>query len=375
MCIRDSHEIFPHLRGVPERVFQPLDAGVAGDADLVFMATPHGVAVSIVPEFLEAAKDKLRRFNGIPAEEDEVLPTVGGMNGIWLAYKVLLRPGDRVIVVTPNYPPLINRPRDFQADVIEARAGENWHLDVEGIEKLVSDKVKVITICNPNNPTGAVYTRDELEELAELAIRHGLYVVSDELYENLTYDGRRHVSIASLDGMFERTITIFAFTKTYGMSGLRIGYVAAERELVKRMRAVNAGVVIHPGTIEQIGAAAALRKCSYYVESLRSYLEKVRDRLVEKLSRVPGVGIWPPEGALFAFPDLSAFFESDVAACEYLRKEARVLVYGGSGFGAGGVGHVRMNFCTTMEIIEEAGSRIAGSLLKLGAGARQGKAV
>jgi aspartate aminotransferase len=316
-----------------------------------------------VPEFLEAAVEKLRRFNGINATEEEVLPTVGAMNGIWLAYKVLLKPGDHAVVVTPTYPPLIERPKSFQAEVTEVRAGEDWHLDIEAIERALTDRTKVITICNPNNPTGAVYTRDELEQLAELAVRRNLYVISDELYEHLTYDGRRHVSIASLPGMRERTITIFGFTKTHGMSGLRIGYVVAERELVKRMREENAAVVIHPGTIEQVGAAAAL-KCDSYVNSLRDYLQKVRDRLVAKLREAPGVEIRPPEGTFFAFPDLSSLFENDKEAADYLLKEAGVLVYAGSGFGKGGTGHVRMNFCSPLSIIEEAADRMVKALSK-----------
>lgn len=317
--------------------------------------------MSGVPEFLEAAVEKLRRFNGIDATEEEVLPTVGAMNGIWLSYKVLLKPGDHVVVATPTYPPLIERPKSFQAEVTEVSARGDWHLNIDALERALTDRTKVITICNPNNPTGAVYTKDELEQLAELAVRRNLYVISDELYEHLTYDGRKHVSIASLPGMRERTITIFGFTKTHGMSGLRIGYVVAEKELAKRMREENAAVVIHPGTIEQIGAAAAL-KCDYYVNSLRDYLQRVRDTLVAKLREVPGIEVRPPEGTFFAFPNLNALFESDKEAVDYLLKEARVLVYAGSGFGMGGAGHVRMNFCSPISIIEDAAIRIVEAL-------------
>jgi aspartate/methionine/tyrosine aminotransferase len=140
------------------------------------------------------------------------------------------------------------------------------------------------------------------------------------------------------------------------MSGLRIGYVVAEKELVKRMREENAAVVIHPGTIEQIGAAAAL-KCDGYVNSLRDYLQRVRDRLVAKLREAPGVEIRSPEGAFFAFPNLSALFES-------------VLVYAGSGFGRGGAGHVRMTFCSPISIIEEAAERVVRALSRRAASRR-----
>ncbi|MGQ9690192.1 MAG: pyridoxal phosphate-dependent aminotransferase [Thermoproteota archaeon] len=317
-----------------------------------------------VAEFIDATKDKLLKVNGISVSEEEILPTVGAMNGIWLTYRILLRPGEHVIVVTPNYPPLIGRPRDFQVEVTEVKTRENGHLDLDEVEKAIINKTRMITICNPNNPTGTVYTRDELEQLSEIAKKHDLYIFSDELYENLTYDGRRHISIASLSGMYERTITVFGFTKTYGMSGLRIGYLIAKGEIIRRMREENAGIVIHPGTIEQIGAAAALRKCGYYIDFLRNYLEKVRDKLIEKLGEIPKIVAIPSEGAFFVFPNLSPLFESDKDAVEYLLKEARVLVHGGSGFGNGGAGHVRINFCSTLEIIEEAAERIQKAMLK-----------
>jgi aspartate aminotransferase len=316
-----------------------------------------------VVEFLDAAKDKLHRFNKIPVESDEILPTVGGMNGIWLAYRILLKPGERVIVVTPTYPPIIHSPKSTsQADTIEVRTKENGHIDTEAIKMAISDKTKMISICNPNNPTGAVYNREELEQLAEIAKRHELYVFSDELYENLTYDGREHVSIASLDGMLERTVTVFGFTKTYGMSGLRIGYVVASREVIERMKGENGGIVIHPGTLEQIGAAAALKKCDYYVEHLKEYLANVRNRLIRSLREVSEIKAPLPEGTFFAFPDLSALFEDDDKAVEYLRNVARVVVSGGSGYGNGGAGHIRINFCSPAKIIDEASERIRNAL-------------
>ncbi|MGB9717889.1 MAG: pyridoxal phosphate-dependent aminotransferase [Thermoproteota archaeon] len=317
-----------------------------------------------VAEFMDAAREKLLRVNSISAGEEEILPTVGVMNGIWLTYRVLLKPGDHVIVVTPTYPPLTGRPKSFQAEVTEVKTKVDGHLDMARIEESVTSKTRIITICNPNNPTGTVYTRDELEQLAEIAVKHDLYVFSDELYENLTYDCRNHVSIASLPGMFERTVTAFGFTKTYGMSGLRIGYIVAEKKIIRLMREENAGIVIHPGTVEQIGAAAALRKCDYYVAFLKNYLERVRNRLIAVLSETPGIIASPPEGSFFAFPDLSLLFEKDEDAVKYLLKEARVLVYGGSGFGDGGAGHVRINFCSPLEIIEEAAVRIRNALVK-----------
>lgn len=320
-----------------------------------------------VPEFLEEAKDKLRKFNHIDAEENEILPIVGGMNGIWLTYKVLLKPGDRVIVITPNYPPIFEHPGEVsQAEVIEVKTKDDFHLDINSIEKTISDKVRMISICNPNNPSGAVYTKEELEQLADVTQKHNLLVFSDELYENLTYDGRRHISIAALDGMQDRTVSVFAFTKTYGMSGLRIGYLVTKKEIVDKMRVENSRILIHPGTIEQLAAATALKKCNYYVEALRRYLEEVRNHFINKLNQISGVRATLPEGTFFAFPDLDFLFANDREAAEYLEREAKVRVYSGSGFGKGGEGHIRMNFCTTKNVIYEATQRIHRALTLIG---------
>lgn len=312
-----------------------------------------------LPEFLEAAKEKLWRFNHLRVGEDEIMPIAGGMNGIWLTSKCLVRPGDRVVVVTPIYSPIMEIPKTVaQAEVVETRASQNFHIDLEAIKEAITEKTKMISICNPNNPSGAVYSREELEGLADLAMKHNLYAFSDEIYENLTYDGRKHLSLASFPGMKERTITVFAFTKTYGMSGLRIGYLVGPKEILKGMKEENSRVFIQPSTIDQIAGSAALAKCDYYAESLKAHLEKVRNHITEKLNEVPMINMSLPEGAFFAFPDLSPLFQDDETAVRYIRKSAKVQVSGGRGFGQGGERHIRINFCSPWEIITEAAARL-----------------
>ncbi len=316
-----------------------------------------------LPGFLEAAKEKLWRFNNLRVGEDEIMPIAGGMNGIWLASRCLVRPGEKVIAITPNYPPIIEMPRTVsQAEVVETMARGNFHMDLEAIEAAITERTRMISICNPNNPSGAVYSREELGGLAELATRHDLYAFSDELYENLTYDGRRHLSLASLPGMKERTVTVFAFTKIYGMSGLRIGYLVGPKEIVKGMKEENSRVFIQPSTIDQIAGSVALAKCDYYVESLKAHLEKVRNHITGKLNEVPMINMSPPEGAFFAFPDLSPLFQDDENAVVYIRQKAKIQVSGGKGFGKGGERHIRISFCSPWEIVTEATARICRAL-------------
>lgn len=316
-----------------------------------------------LPEFLQAVVNRWKKFNHVDIKVDNVLPTVGAMNGIWLASRICLNPGDEAIVVTPIYGPILKHMLSAGARVIVCPArNEDYHLDLEEIEKKISKRTKLIAICNPNNPTGAVYTRSELEGLADIAKRNKIYVFSDELYDTLTYDGRKHVSVASLPGMEDLTITVNGFTKTYGMSGLRIGYVVANKKIIKKMRELNAKIVIHPDTIAQKAAAVAYNDCDEWMECLRIHCEKMRNMLCDALNRFKSISCPKPEGAFFAFPNLSKLFKSDVDAASWLEKRYKIRTTPGSEFGKGGEGHLRLNFATTEEIIQEAIKRLSKAI-------------
>lgn len=323
----------------------------------------HYSPIEGLPEFIQAVVDRWRRFNNVDIRAENILPTVGAMNGIWLTSEVCLKPGDEVLVVTPIYGPILSHMASTGAKVISCPArSEDYHLDLERIEEKISGRTRMIVICNPNNPTGAVYTESELEGLADMAKRRKIYVFSDELYDTLTYDRRRHVSIASLPGMEDLTITVNGFTKTYGLSGLRIGYVVASKEIISKMKTLNSKIIIHPDVIAQKAAAAAYNECDEWMEALRSHCENMRNLLCDTLNRFKSVSCPRSEGTFFAFPNVSKIFKNDVDAYSWLEKKYKVRTSAGSMYGEGGEGHLRLNFATTEEIIQEALKRLSEAI-------------
>lgn len=352
--------------GLAEIDFDAPDLVEKAVIDSVISGEYHYIDVKGLPEFLQAVVDRCKKFNHMDIEVENVLPTVGAMNGIWLTSRAILEPGDEAIITSPIYGPIFGHMASAGARVIVCPArGDGYHLDLDDIEKRISKRTKMIVMCNPNNPTGAVYTKSELEGLADVARRQEIYVFSDELYDTLTYDGRRHVSIASFPGMEDLTITVNGFSKAYGMSGLRIGYIVADKEVINRMRKLNGPIVIQPGTIEQKAAAVALDECDEWMRCLKSHCEKMRNILCDALDRLENVSCPRPEGTFFAFPDLSKVFENDREAASVLERESNIRTSSGSGYGKGGEGHLRLVFATTQEIIQEAAMRVSRAINEL----------
>lgn len=349
--------------GLAEIDFNAPDPVEKAVIDAVINGEYHYIDVKGLPEFLQAVVHRCEKYNHMDIEVENVLPTVGAMNGIWLTSRAVLKPRDEVLIISPIYGPIFGHMASAGARVIACPArGDGYHLDPDDVEKRISKRTKMIVICNPNNPTGAVYKKSELERLADVARREKIYVFSDELYDTLTYDGRRHVSIASFSGMEDLTITVNGFSKTYGMSGLRIGYVVANKKIIHRMRKLNGPIVIQPGTIEQKAATVALNECDEWMRCFRSHCEKMRNILCDALDRLENVSCPRPEGTFFAFPDLSKVFENDREAASVLERESNIRTSSGSGYGKGGEGHLRLVFATTQEIIQEAAMRISRAI-------------
>lgn len=320
----------------------------------------HYAPLEGLPEFRQAVVDKMQRLHQVHIDAENVMPTVGVMNGIWLASRAILKPGDEALVLTPTYPPIFGNIATTGAKVVSVPPlREGYHPDLDEVVARISAQTRMIAICNPNNPTGAVYSKDELEALADIAKRRKIYIFSDELYDMLTFDGRRHVSLASLSGTEDLAITVSGFTKVHGMSGLRIGYVISDKEIIRKMRDLNHPILIHPNTLGQKAAVAALNDCDDWLSSFRSHCEKMRNILCDALDGLEGVSCPRPEGAFFAFPGISKICGDDKEAALALEKKYRVRVAAGSGFGQGGEGHLRLNFATTLEIVQEAISRLS----------------
>lgn len=304
-----------------------------------------------IPELRSAIADKLKARNRIDASAQSVLVVNGGMQGLFGAFQSTVDPEDEVLIFSPYWTPIKDLVAHCGGRLVLVPTDE---ARVEGVSetlaKYFTDKTRAIYFNSPTNPSGVVFTRKETEEVARFAIDRDLVVIADEAYEDLVYDGE-HVSIASLPRMFERTITTFTLSKSYAMTGWRIGYaVAGEPWMTGLAKAVlysSNGV----STPTQWAALAAFTtKSDFLATSRAAYLER-RDLLIGGLNEL-GLKCAPPAGAFYAFPDVTAISQDSREASEFLLDKAKVATVPGVVFGPQGEGHVRFSFSTSIETIE-----------------------
>lgn len=313
-------------------------------------------------EFRQALSEKLRRFNRIDMDVDEVLVTNGLTHASFAAFMAAIDPGDEVILLEPYYPQHIGKIEMAGGVVVKAPldAAHGFSISARAIEARVTDRTRMIVLVNPANPTGRVYTREELESVADIARRHDLLVLSDEVYEYITYDRAEHVSIASLKGMRERTITCFAFTKAYAMDGWRIGYAAADRALMPALLTVAMNDVTHVNVFVQEGARAAVTGSQDCVAQMVDEDRRKRDIVVAALNQMPDVRCPAPEGTIYAFPDISATGWTSGELARAILEEAHVVVEAGSFYGEAGEGRLRVCFGSESEArVREAMGRLS----------------
>jgi aspartate aminotransferase len=307
-----------------------------------------------------AIAHKLRTFNGIAATADDVLVTNGLTHGSFAAFFAILDPGDEVILLDPHYPQHAGKIElaHGRAVSVPLDAERGFSIRADRIEAELSPLTKAIVLVNPSNPTGRVYSREELGALAELAIRHDLIVISDEVYEYNVYEGR-HISIASLPGMADRTVSLFAFTKSYAMDGWRIGYTTAAPDILSAMRKVTANDVTHVNTFVQHGALAAITGNPSVLRDMVADERAKRNFLVDALNRMPGVVCPLPQGTIYAFPDIRRTGLDSQTLADRLLEQAGVVVESGAFYGAQGEGYLRICFGSqTLPVIEAAVSRL-----------------
>lgn len=310
-------------------------------------------------KFRQALAEKLGRVNGIVVSPDEVLVSSGLTHGSFITCMAALDPGDEVILLSPYYPQHVNKVELAGANVVIAPLDKSFRIDTRIIEQYITEKTRMIALVNPSNPTGRVYSREELQALADLAIKHDLLVMSDEVYEQITFDGNEHISIASLPGMRERTISLFAFTKGYAMDGWRMGYVAANSELMPAILNVAVNDMAHVNVFMQDGGLAAITASQSCVEEMVADNKKRRDLLVNRLNTMPGVDCPVPEGSIYAFADISATGLGSQELADRLLQESHVVVEAGDFYGAEGEGYLRVCFGSeSYARIEEALNRM-----------------
>ena len=311
--------------------------------------------------FCRALAEKLASRNGIGAAPDEILVTSGLTHGVYITCMAALDPGDEVMLLSPYYPQHVNKVELADGVVVTAPLDRtrDFALDGAAIRERLSRRTRMIILVNPANPTGRVYTDKELQELANIAIEHDLLVMSDEVYEQIVFDGAQHTSIASLPGMWERTITHFAFTKAYAMDGWRMGYAVAPKRFIDAMLKISKNDITHVNVFIQEGGRAAVSGSQEAVAEMVREDCRRRDLVVERMNAMPGVRCPAPKGSIYAFPDISGTGWEDGALARELLKETSVCVEQGSFYGPEGAGHLRVCFgAEPYERIEEAMDRM-----------------
>jgi aminotransferase len=319
----------------------------------------HYTSNSGILELRQALSAHLNKLYGVGYDpESELLITVGVSEALYLAMGAVLDPGDEVIVPEPcfvSYAPEVVL-AGGKAVTIATHVEQGFQVTGEAVEAAVTGRTKALLIGYPNNPTGAVMSRERLQEIAAVAEKHDLLVISDEIYDQLVY-GVEHVCFASLPGMRDRTITLGGFSKDYAMTGWRLGYAAAPPEVLAAMRKIHQYTIMCAPTTAQISALAALEKGAPFVEEMRNEYDRRRRLIVGGLNNL-GLPTFEPHGAFYAFPAITASGMDDGTFAETLLQEERVAVVPGSAFGASGAGFVRCSYATAYEEIEEALERI-----------------
>jgi bifunctional pyridoxal-dependent enzyme with beta-cystathionase and maltose regulon repressor activities len=351
-----DHDFSPPAE-VKQAIIEALNIGDTGYADS--------------SEVLHLMAEKVTTVNGISASPADVYVTQGVLPIIWLACKYACNPGEEAILTDPMYYPFfeIAQATEVKMNYVQLDAGETYKFDCERFKEAITPRTKLIFVCNPHNPTGRVMTLDELKCVADIAVDHKITVMCDELWEDIVFDERKHISLASLSPeVADQTITAFGFSKTFGVAGLQIGYaVATNRMMLNKIK--NIGIRISSdlnepalrGTGSLALAAARVmlnHRVNYYVQQLVAYLQEVRDLAYQRFSRMEWVRLTPLEGTYLIFPDLSACKMSSAKLTDYLLNKAKVAVESGSAFGPSGEGHIRINIGTSKEILTEALNRI-----------------
>jgi len=326
--------------------------------------TPYG-SYEGDTDVVKVVCDKLRRVNRIPATREHVHMIPGTMFAIFMACYYFLKPGDEAVICpAPVYPPFIHNvlnaratpvfnPLDFKNDL---------RLDLDDLKRRITPRTRMLMVSNPHNPTGRVFTREELEGLAEVAREHDLLIFADELYEDMLFEGN-HVSLASLsDDMFRRTLTVFGFSKAFGIPGYRIAYIVTGGDFVTDLKKRIHDIIVHADTLAQAAAKAALTAGSEWISKLKAHLKEMRDFSLERLSRISGISCPMPQATPFLFPDVSGLGMTGKQATELLREKAKVIVMDGAEFGPPGENHVRINFATSRQVLREAFDRMEKTL-------------
>ena len=307
-----------------------------------------------IPELRDTVAEYASRFRGLaePFTRDNVVVGAGAKPIIWNLLSALLDPGDELIYADPAYPAYASAAGYLEAKAIPVHLLEsrNWRLDLDELAAKITPKTKAVVINSPHNPTGGVLTREDLETIADLSRKHGFLVISDEIYSRNTY-GPRFESITQLDGMRDRTIIVDGFSKAYAMTGWRLGYCIAPKGIAETVTLFNNNTFSCVATFVQRAGIAALTGDDAPVQKMNAIFRERRDAIVSGLNAIPNVSCTIPEGAFYAFPNVSKITTDDKHLAQWLLDNAGVACLGGSSFGAAGTGYLRFSYAASLDDI------------------------
>lgn len=333
-----------------------IDAGV--------YALRHGYTKYVdnagLPALRRAIAAKMAAENGLKCSEKNVMVTNGAGQALMSSIMCALNPGDSLILADPYYPNYLGycKLAGVNAITVPTCEEEGFHLTAAAIEKALTPSTRAILLNSPANPTGAVLSLTELEEIAELARKRDLLIIADEPYEAIVYEGRRNYSIAALPGMFERTITVNSFSKTFAMTGWRVGYAVAEEAFIRAMAVMQESLTSSVNAASQYAACAALAGDGREVLQMKDEYEKRAELLTRSLNRIKGFKFTKPEGAFYAFVNIKETGLTSAEVAQRLIEQGRVITTPGSAFGPSGEGYIRISFAANSDILAEATRRI-----------------
>lgn len=311
------------------------------------------------PKLRQAIADKLRRENNLNYQAENIIVTNGGKHSLFNLMQALIEPGDEVIIPAPywvSYPEMVKLVGGNPV-IVMTDEENGYKIQPEILRSAITPKTKLFVLNSPSNPTGMVYTPEEIKALAEVIVEKDILVVSDEIYEKILYDGAKHLSIGSLnDEIFARTIVSNGFAKGYSMTGWRLGYLAAPVELIKAATTVQGHSTSNVCTFAQYGAIAALEESQDCVEEMRQAFAQRRKVMLERINAIPGLSCPQPDGAFYLFPDISQTGLKSLDFCKTLLEEHQVAVIPGVAFGADN--NIRLSYATDMATIEKGMDRL-----------------
>ena len=344
--------------GIGQPDFDTPQPAIEGNVIALKKNITHYAPTRGIPALLEQIERKAKQFNKIDVNwKENIIVTNGGSQALSLAFAALFNPGDELILSSPNFISYFYLTVFFGVKLIEVKRNDDFSLDLNAIKQKVNTKTKAILINSPNNPTGHVMSREELYELIEIIKKNDLYLISDEVYENYTYDGSKHISPASLDGMFERTITLNAMSKLFSATGFRLGYVIANKQIIDLMENYHQYTVAGTNHPAQYGFLEALKMDIAFFNNILKSFDERRLFTYKRLEEI-GFEVIKPKGAFYIMPSIKNFNLDGESFSKKLMKDYGVAVVPGKTFGSYSDNMIRISYATEYQKLEKAMDKI-----------------